>query len=98
MRIRAAKLDTEIQIMDARTNLLYTQITELMKMNQSLQQFKEYFTGVGTAAAAAGARANDMTYVNQLPDYVLPEDPKERKPIHHLKEGLEMHEAQMKAQ
>ena len=34
-----------------------------------------------------------MEYVTGETVYAAPEDPKERKPINHLKEGLEMHEA-----
>ena len=34
-----------------------------------------------------------MEYVTGETVYEAPLDPKERKPIHHLKKGLEMHEA-----
>ena len=35
-----------------------------------------------------------MEYVTGETVYAIPEDPKEKKPIHHLKEGLAAHEAQ----
>eukprot|EP00828_Plagiopyla_frontata_P030412 TRINITY_DN395_c0_g2_i1.p1 TRINITY_DN395_c0_g2~~TRINITY_DN395_c0_g2_i1.p1 ORF type:complete len:391 (-),score=95.16 TRINITY_DN395_c0_g2_i1:103-1275(-) len=93
IRIMAAKLNTEIDIMNARTNLLTKQINFLVELNQSPEQIKEYKEGINAAAQAASDRAAEMEYVTGEIIYEAPQDPKEKKPIHHLKEGLAMHEA-----
>ena len=91
IKMRAAKMNTEIDIIMARTMKLYKQIGELMDENESDEEIGAKRDQVAAEKAAALEKAEEMTYIVEEDPSTRPGpyvDPQERKPVHHLKENL----------
>ena len=95
IKMRAAKMNTEIDIIMARTMKLYKSLGELMDENESDEEIGAKKEEMAAERAAAQEKAEEMSYVveedpsTRAGPYT---DPEERKPIHHLKKNLEMSE------
>eukprot|EP00828_Plagiopyla_frontata_P004669 TRINITY_DN1174_c0_g1_i3.p1 TRINITY_DN1174_c0_g1~~TRINITY_DN1174_c0_g1_i3.p1 ORF type:complete len:433 (-),score=86.23 TRINITY_DN1174_c0_g1_i3:14-1312(-) len=89
LRVRANKMQTEMTILEARTQLIFQEIEKLMDENQSAEQIQAQKESVRAMKEAAALRSEEDSYVYQ--EEVMPpaEPPKELKPIHHLKEVVQ---------
>eukprot|EP00828_Plagiopyla_frontata_P035150 TRINITY_DN45_c0_g1_i2.p1 TRINITY_DN45_c0_g1~~TRINITY_DN45_c0_g1_i2.p1 ORF type:complete len:408 (-),score=90.93 TRINITY_DN45_c0_g1_i2:186-1409(-) len=91
IKMRAAKMNTEIDIIMARTMKLYKQVGQLMDENEEDSEIGAKKEQIAAEKAAAKEKAEEMSYIieedpsSRAGPYV---DPQERKPVHHLKENL----------
>eukprot|EP00828_Plagiopyla_frontata_P007628 TRINITY_DN1363_c0_g1_i2.p1 TRINITY_DN1363_c0_g1~~TRINITY_DN1363_c0_g1_i2.p1 ORF type:complete len:320 (-),score=74.33 TRINITY_DN1363_c0_g1_i2:72-1031(-) len=88
LKVRASKMETEMNILEARTQLLFKQIQKIMDENQSDESIKAQKDSVKAMKEAAELRAQEDSYVEAEEVMPVPELPKELKPMHHLKEKV----------